>query len=314
MTDDDSQQRWVDRLRRSLRAVIRGKTDAIEQLLIGVLSGGHVLIEDVPGVGKTTLAKALARSVDLDFARVQFTPDLLPSDILGTHVLNPREGSLSFQPGPVFTNVLLADEINRASPRTQSALLEAMNEGQATIDGKTMKLPDPFLVLATQNPVDFQGTYPLPEAQLDRFVLRLRIGYPPLDDEVAMLFDRKAKDPLDAVERVISKDELVRTREAVRDVEVKESVARYLALLCDKTRDHDELALGASPRGTLVYFRACQARAFLAGRSYVTPDDAQALLLPVLGHRVQLTERARYGGRDASGALADILTQVPVPT
>ena len=313
MAEEAQERSWIDRLHRSLASVIRGKSDAIDLLLVGVFSGGHVLIEDVPGVGKTTLAKALARAVDLDFCRVQFTPDLLPSDILGTHVLNPREGSLSFQQGPIFTNVLLADEINRASPRTQSALLEAMNEGQATIDGKTMKLPDPFLVLATQNPVDFQGTYPLPEAQLDRFVLRLRIGYPSVEEEIAMLFDRTESDPLDSVERVITRDELLATRAAVRRIEVKPGVARYLTLVCDKTRDHEEIALGASPRGTLVFFRACQARALMQGRSYVLPDDVQALAVPVLGHRVQMTERARYGGRDAAAILSDILTKIPVP-
>jgi MoxR-like ATPase len=312
--EDTDEKRWIERLRRSLAAVLRGKPEAIEHLLIGVLASGHVLIEDVPGVGKTTLAKALARSVDLEFSRIQFTPDLLPSDILGTHVLNPREGSLTFQPGPVFTHVLLADEINRASPRTQSALLEAMNEGQATIDGKTMRLPEPFVVLATQNPTDFQGTYPLPEAQLDRFVLRLKIGYPSLDEELGMLFDRQGKDPLDAVERVLTRDELVGMREATQRIEVKESVARYLTKVCVATRDHEELSLGASPRGTLVYFRACQARALLSGRAFVTPSDVQALAVPVLAHRVQLTERARYGGRDTSGVLADILTRIPVPT
>jgi MoxR-like ATPase len=305
---------WVPELGEALAGVIRGKPDAIELLVIGVLAAGHVLIEDVPGIGKTTLAKALARAVDLDFARIQFTPDLLPSDILGTSVLDPRDGSFSFQPGAVFTNVLLADEINRASPRTQAALLEAMNEGQVTIDGETRELPEPFIVLATQNPVDFQGTYPLPEAQLDRFVLRLEVGYPSLDDEVSMLFDRKTVDPVDAVKRVLARADLVETQSIVREVDVKPAIARYIGALVAKTRDHEDVRLGASPRATLWLFRACQSRALVRGRAFVTPDDVQALATPVLAHRMQLTERARYGGKSAATIIADIVAAVPVPT
>lgn len=297
-----------------LEKVIVGKPEAIDLLLTGLLSGGHVLVEDVPGVGKTTLAKALARALDLDFARVQFTPDLLPSDILGTHVLNPREGALTFQQGPIFTHVLLADEINRASPRTQSALLEAMNEGQVTIDGKTMRLPEPFVVLATQNPVDFAGTYPLPEAQLDRFVLRLSMGYPPIDEEVRMLDDRRRVDPLEAVPRVLNRAELVERLAAVRAVDVAARVARYVAELCAASRDHEDVVLGASPRASLTLYRAAQARAHLRGRSYVTPDDVQSLAVPVLSHRIKLTDRARYGGRSADATVAAIVAKVPVPT
>jgi MoxR-like ATPase len=314
LADSSSKPAWIARLAETLANVIRGKSDAIELLVIGVLSAGHVLIEDVPGVGKTTLAKALARAVDLDFARVQFTPDLLPSDILGTHVLDPRNGTFSFQEGPVFTHVLLADEINRASPRTQAALLEAMNEGQATIDGKTLKLPEPFIVLATQNPVDFQGTYPLPEAQLDRFVLRLKVGYPSLDDEVSMLFDRKTVDPVDAVTPILARQDLLDTQALVRAVDVKNSVARYIGSIVARTRDHADVALGASPRATLWLFRACQSRALMRGRAFVVPDDVQALAAPVLAHRVQMTERARYGGKSAQSTIADILAEVAVPT
>ncbi len=305
---------WLPRLEEVLSNVIRGKPEAIERLLIGLLAGGHVLIEDVPGVGKTTLAKALARAVDLAFARIQFTPDLLPTDILGTHVLQPRDGTISFQEGPIFTNVLLADEINRASPRTQAALLEAMNEGQATIDGKTLRLPVPFLVLATQNPIDFQGTYPLPEAQLDRFVLRLRVGYPSADDEIAILFDRKTSDPVDAVPRGLSRDELVAAQSAVRDIDVKRAVAAYMGAIVAKTRDHEDIALGASPRATLWLFRASQARALLHGRSYVIPDDVQALASGVLAHRLVLTERARYGGKAPEALVTDVVRAVAVPT
>jgi MoxR-like ATPase len=301
-------------VRAALGRVIRGKPDVIELLLAGVFSGGHVLIEDVPGVGKTTLAKAFARAFELEFSRVQFTPDLLPSDILGTHTLNPREGTLSFQRGPVFTNVLLADEINRASPRTQSALLEAMSERQVTIDGVTMALPSPFLVLATQNPVDFEGTYPLPEAQLDRFLLRLSVGYPSEDEELEMIFDRQERDPLDAVEPLATGAELLGMMDEARRVHVERRVARYLRAVVGKTRDHDDVALGVSPRGTLSYLRACQARALLAGRGHITPDDVQALAVPVLGHRLKLTERTRYAGRGAAAVLADILAALPVPT
>jgi len=304
----------IGRLRRALSAVVRGKEDVIDRLLVGVLAGGHVLVEDVPGVGKTTLAKALARALDLNFSRVQFTPDLLPSDILGSHVLDPRDGTLTFKSGPIFTHVLLADEINRASPRTQSALLEAMNEGQITIDGSAMKLPEPFLVLATQNPSDFQGTYPLPEAQLDRFVLRLQVGYPPLEDEVAMLFDRRVEDPLDDVTRVLARAEFIEIRQRVRAVEVKPAVAKYLASICSATRDAEPIALGASPRATLAYFRACQARAFMAERSYVSPVDVQALAGAVLGHRIELTDKARHGGRSTEQVIADVVARVPVPT
>ena len=304
----------VERLAATLGRVIRGKPDAIGLLLTGVLSGGHVLIEDVPGVGKTTLAKAFARAFELEFSRVQFTPDLLPSDILGTHTLNPREGTLTFQRGPVFANVLLADEINRASPRTQSALLEAMSEKQVTIDGVTMRLPDPFFVLATQNPVDFQGTYPLPEAQLDRFALRLAIGYPPEDEELAMLFDRQQNDPLDAVEPLASGAALLAMVAEARHVHQEPRVARYLRAVVARTRDHDDVALGVSPRGTLALFRACQARALVAGRDHVKPDDVQALAAPVLAHRLQITERTRYAGRGATAVLEEVLAALPVPT
>jgi MoxR-like ATPase len=273
-----------------------------------------VLIEDVPGVGKTTLAKAFARSLGLDFSRVQFTPDLLPSDILGTHTLNPHDGSLSFRPGPVFTHVLLADEINRASPRTQSALLEAMSERQVTMDGKTMPLPAPFMVLATQNPVDFQGTYPLPEAQLDRFVLRFSLGYPSEEDELGMLYDRRDSDPLSRVEPRLSHQELGALVLAVRQVRVEERVARYMRALVASSRDHEDFALGVSPRGTLVLYRAAQARAWIRGRDHVVPDDVQALALPVLAHRLRVTERARYAGKSPASLCGELLETLPVPT
>jgi len=304
----------LDAIRSSLGKVIQGKSEVIDLLLVGVLGAGHVLVEDVPGVGKTTLAKALARTFRATFTRVQFTPDLLPSDILGAQVLNPREGSFSFHRGPVFTHVLLADEINRASPRTQSALLEAMSEAQATIDGTTHPLPQPFFVIATQNPVDYQGTYPLPEAQLDRFLLRIGVGYPGADDELKMLFARQRDNPLDAVEAVADVAELLRMQAAVREIEVKTSVAKYLLRIVTATRDHKDLELGVSPRGALSFFRAAQARAYIEKRSYVSPDDVQALAGPVLAHRLLMTTQARYGGTTAESVLAGIVGGLSIPT
>ena len=300
-------------VRAVLGRVLQGKSEVIDSLLVGVLGGGHVLIEDVPGVGKTTMAQALARAFGIQFTRVQFTPDLLPTDILGSQVLNPREGTFAFHRGPVFTNVLLADEINRASPRTQSALLEAMNEAQATIDGVTHPLPQPFFVLATQNPVDYQGTYPLPEAQLDRFLLRLGVGYPPAADELAMLYARQRENPLARVEAVCTKEDLLSMQASVRDVEVKEPVARYLLNIVRQTREQPGIELGVSPRGALAFFRAAQARAFLSRRTYVSPEDVQALALPVLAHRIGLTTQARYGGTTAATLLRQILAGVSVP-
>ncbi len=294
-------------------SVLQGKAEVIESLLVGVLGGGHVLIEDVPGVGKTTMAQALARAFGIAFTRVQFTPDLLPTDILGSQVLHPKDGTFAFHRGPIFTNVLLADEINRASPRTQSALLEAMNEAQATIDGVTYPLAEPFFVLATQNPVDYQGTYPLPEAQLDRFLLRLGVGYPPLNDELAMLYARQRENPLVHVTAVCTRDDLLAMQAAVREVVVKEPVGRYLLDVVRKTREQPGIALGTSPRGALAFFRAVQARAFLEGRSYATPEDVQALAVPVLAHRIGLSTEARYGGTTAEAMVRQIVAGVRVP-
>jgi MoxR-like ATPase len=297
-----------------MRGVLSGKNDVIDLLLVGVLGAGHVLVEDVPGVGKTTLAKALARALDMTFTRVQFTPDLLPTDILGAQVLNPRDGSLSFHQGPVFTNVLLADEINRASPRTQSALLEAMNEAQATVDGVTRPLPKPFFVVATQNPADYQGTYPLPEAQLDRFLLRIGVGYPSAEAELAMLYARRTVDPLASVAAVCNSEDILRIQAEVREVEVKEPVAKYLLEIIHESRKAAAIERGISPRGALAFFRATQARALLHGRAWVSPDDVHALAGPVLAHRVQLTTEARYGGVSEEEVLAKVARQVRVPT
>ena len=302
------------RILETIRRVVLTEGDGIELALIGILSGGHILLEDVPGVGKTTLAKTLARSLNMAFARVQFTPDLLPSDILGSTILNPQEGSFRFQEGPIFHHLLLADEINRASPRTQSALLEAMSERQVTLDGQTRPLPDPFFVIATQNPVDYQGTYPLPEAQLDRFLLRISLGYPSPQDELKMLFDRQESDPLDQIEAVVDLADLLALQRQIRALKVDEDVGRYLLRLIEATRKHPELSLGSSPRGGLALFRASQAAAFLQGRSFVSPDDIQRLVVPVLAHRVMLSNQARYSGKTAAQIIASLLESIPIPT
>ena len=304
----------LDALRQALGKVIRGKSERIDVLAVALLANGSVLMEDVPGVGKTTLAKAVARVVDLTFHRVQFTPDLLPTDILGSSIYNPADGTFHFRPGPVFCNVLLADEINRASPRTQSALLESMSEGQATIEGVRHPLPSPFFVLATQNPVDYHGTYPLPEAQLDRFLIYLNLGYPDPETELSILYDQTDHHPLEDLRPVLDRDELLALQSRVKAVTVEESVGRYMVTLVSQSRHDERLQLGVSPRGALMLFRASQAAAFLAGRQYVSPDDVQQMAPHVLSHRVILTSKAKYGGVTKARIIEDILSTVKVPT
>ena len=301
------------RLEENLGQVIRGKAECLEMLTIALLAGGSVLMEDVPGVGKTTLAKALAKSVDLSFNRVQFTPDLLPADILGSSIYNPVDGQFSFRAGPIFSHVLLADEINRASPRTQSALLEAMSESQATIEGIRHPLPAPFLVLATENPVEFHGTYPLPEAQLDRFLVLINIGYPDAATELEILYSQQSEHPLDSLRPVLTKDELLEMQQQVCEVKVAKNVGRYMVEIVERTRRDPRLRLGVSPRGTLMLFRASQAAAYLHGRDYVLPDDVQALTGYVLPHRLMLTSQSKYGGATKAEIIADIVKQVAVP-
>ncbi|HRH00345.1 MAG TPA: MoxR family ATPase [Polyangiaceae bacterium] len=300
-------------LRAQVGGVLRGKAEIVDQVLVAALAGGHVLLEDVPGVGKTTLAKAFARSLGVSFARVQFTPDLLPSDILGSLVLDRDAGTFSFRKGPIFTHVLLADEINRASPRTQSALLEAMSEGHVTVDGETHPLPPPFVVLATQNPSDHHGTYPLPEAQLDRFLMRLSIGYPSHAETLELLFARATVDPLDALAPRLPEGGLVELQLAAREVRVDREVASYLVTLIERTRAHPDVELGVSPRGALGLFRASQARALLLGRGFVAPDDVAALAVPVLAHRLLLGPEAKYAGRRGEGVIRAIVESEPVP-
>ena len=304
----------VAQLRSRLGQVLRGKGPVIDLALVGIFAGGHVLLEDVPGVGKTTLAKALARAFGVRFTRVQFTPDLLPGDITGSLVLHPDSGTFSFQRGPIFTNIFLADEINRASPRTQAALLEAMNEGQVTVEGETYALEAPFFVVATQNPADYQGTYPLPEAQLDRFLVRISIGYPSRHEELEMLFARRTGDPLNDLAAVCTQQNLVSIQEAIRAIEVKPIVASYLLDIVEATRRDPELSLGVSPRGSLSLFRAAQAHAFLSERDYVSPADVKAIAVATLSHRIGLRDEVRYGGGDGAGIVARIVSAVRVPT
>jgi MoxR-like ATPase len=293
--------------------VIVGKAAAIELLLVSLLVEGHTLLEDVPGIGKTTLAKALARSIELSFARIQFTPDLLPSDVTGINYFNQRQQEFSFRPGPVFSQVLLADEINRATPRTQSALLEAMQERQVTVDGQTYSLPRPFLVLATQNPIELEGTFPLPEAQVDRFLMQVRLGYPSEEEEEDILVRYQRDDPLVALQPVATADDVKALQAQVREVHVSDGVRRYVTQVTRATREHPSVDLGVSPRGTLALFKASQALAALRGRDFVIPSDVQALCAPVLTHRVHISPQVRLRGRSPVQVIAEITEAVPVP-
>lgn len=284
----------------------------IQDLVIALLSGNHMLMEDVPGVGKTTLAKAMAKSLSADFKRVQFTPDLLPTDILGSSVYHPCDGSFTFKQGPVFTNILLADEINRASPHTQSSLLEAMSERQASIEGTTYALPAPFLVIATQNPIEFHGTYPLPEAQLDRFGMRINLGYPAKDQEVEALYSQFHHHPLEDVRPLLECASVMAMQTAVRAVRVDPRLARYIIDLADATRHHSAVKVGGSPRGSLTLFRIAQSRAFVEGRDYAIPEDVKAVAVPTLAHRLALETKAKYSGVLKEDVVREILDKVPV--
>ena len=300
-------------IRENVARVIVGADEAIDLMLVAMLAGGHVLLEDVPGTGKTMMARSFARSIDASFQRIQFTPDLMPSDILGVHYYSQKSGDFEFRAGPIVANVLLADEINRATPRTQSALLEAMQEGTFTVEGETRQLPQPFLVLATQNPIELEGTFPLPEAQLDRFLLRLHLGYPDEEGEVRVLRRFSATSPLEDLVPVVSGAELVRLSEALPMVHVEDDVARYVVQICRATRDHASFELGASPRASLALFHAARARAAIDSRDYVRPDDVKALAPPVLSHRLLLSSQTRLRGRSADDLLHEILAETPVP-
>jgi MoxR-like ATPase len=294
------------------RAIVN-KEDEIRECLVTLLCEGHLLIEDVPGVGKTMLAKSLARSLDCSFRRIQFTPDLLPSDVTGVRAFNQKESNFEFRPGPVFAQILLADEINRATPKTQAALLEAMEERQVTIDGDTHQLPAPFMVMATQNPIEYAGTFPLPEAQLDRFMMKVRLGYLTAKQEAQLLGQDKVESPFEELQPVVLPEELTAAQKAVREVFVKPELRDYIARLVERTRSHPEIALGASTRGTLNLFHASQARAAAVGRDFVTPDDIKALAEPVLAHRLILRPNAEMQGQTAGKILAQLLDREQVP-
>ncbi|MFC1762263.1 AAA family ATPase [Planctomycetota bacterium] len=300
-------------LRENLQQVILGKSECIDILLIALLTEGSVLIEDVPGVGKTTLAKALAQSLDARFHRIQFTPDLLPADILGSSIYNPVTGEFKFDPGPIFCNILLADEINRASPRTQSALLEAMNEQQATIEGTRHPLPRPFMVMATQNPVEFHGTYPLPEAQLDRFLVQLDMGYPSIQTEMEILTSRSHTDPLDALKPILPLSKIKDMQQQVKEVHIDGAILEYLAEVAHTTRHDNRLQLGISPRGTLMLSRSAQAAAWVQERDHVLPDDVLWLAPYVLPHRLLPTSHSRSQGITKQQIMDDILEHIKVP-
>lgn len=301
-------------IRENIEKVIVGKGEVIDRFLIALLSSGHILLEDVPGTGKTMLAKTAAKSIDGDFRRIQFTPDLLPSDLTGINFYNQKKGEFEFRAGAVFTNLLLADEINRATPRTQSALLECMEERQVTIDGETRKLSAPFIVIATQNPVETQGTFPLPEAQLDRFLVKVDMGYPSSDDGVAILKRFKSENPLDSIKPVATADQIVDAQKSYTKVFVSDDAMTYIIRIAEETRQHQDIILGVSPRGTQALLKAAQVCAILRGRDFVTPDDIREMVPSVFGHRIILKSSARIKKNQNLAVLDAILSSVPVPT
>jgi MoxR-like ATPase len=303
----------VQRVINNVEKVIVGKAESVAFSLIAVICNGHVLIEDVPGVGKTVLTKAIARSIGCSFKRIQFTPDLLPSDVTGVSIYNQKTGNFEFRAGPIMSQIVLADEINRATPKTQSALLEAMEETQITIDGVTYRLPEPFMVMATQNPIEYEGTFPLPEAQLDRFMMNIKLGYPKVSDEMNILDTHQFHHPLDDLEQIMVAEELVMIQKQIRSIHVDPSIREYIVAIANATRNHNNIYLGASPRGSLALYRASQAFAAIRGRGYVIPDDVKLLAKPTLGHRIIVTPAARVRAITSTTVLEEILQSVPVP-
>jgi MoxR-like ATPase len=302
----------VQRVVANVERVIVGKAEPVAFSLIAVICHGHVLIEDVPGVGKTVLTKAIARSIGCTFKRIQFTPDLLPSDVTGVSIYNQKTSNFEFRPGPIMAQIVLADEINRATPKTQSALLEAMEEAQLTVDGTTYRLPVPFMVMATQNPIEYEGTFPLPEAQLDRFMMNISLGYPKASDEINILDTHQHHHPLDDLVQIMTADELVLIQQQVRSIHVEPSIREYIVAIANATRSHPNIYLGVSPRGSLALFRAAQAFAAMRGRGYVIPDDIKFLAKPTLAHRIIVTPSARVRAITSTAILEEILQTVPV--
>ncbi len=303
----------IQRIIYNIEKVMIGKRDIIELSLTALLAEGHVLLEDVPGVGKTMMVRALAKSIGADFKRIQFTPDLLPSDVTGVSIYNPQEMEFQFRPGPLMSNIVLADEINRTSPKTQSALLEAMEEKSLTIDGITYMLEKPFFVMATQNPIEYEGTYPLPEAQLDRFLLKLEMGYPDPEEEIEILNRAQKEPPIDELSSVITLDELRDLQKQVKDVYVSETIKRYIVDLSQGTREHGSIYLGVSPRGSIALMKAAQAKAFMSGRDFVLPDDVKLLVRPVFAHRMVLNTEARFSSIPIDEIINRIVELVAVP-
>ncbi|MDE3840784.1 AAA family ATPase [Bacillus methanolicus] len=309
----DQMNPTIERILQNIEKVMIGKRKVAELCLVALLAEGHVLLEDVPGVGKTMMVRALAKSVNANFKRIQFTPDLLPSDVTGVSIYNPKELEFQFRPGPIMGNIILADEINRTSPKTQSALLEGMEEGSVTIDGVTRKLEKPFFVMATQNPIEYEGTYPLPEAQLDRFLLKMKMGYPEIDEEMEVLNRAEKIPPIEELQPVISLEELRELQNQIKNVYVDQTIKRYIVDIANGTRSHSSVYLGASPRGSIALMKAAQSYAFMYGRDYVIPDDIQYLAPYVFAHRIILKSEAKFEGISAEEIVNRVLARVPVP-
>lgn len=313
MVKTASYNKKIESILSNIQKVIVGKDEVATLSLVALLAEGHVLLEDVPGVGKTMLVRAIAKSIDCEFKRIQFTPDLLPSDITGMSIYNPKELKFEFRPGPILGNVVLADEINRTSPKTQSALLEAMEENSVTVDGHTIEIKKPFFVMATQNPIEYEGTYPLPEAQLDRFILMLNMGYPSMTDELEILQRTDKGHPIDRIQSVLKREDIITIQEEVKEVHISENVQKYILGIVGATRDHEDLFLGASPRASIALMKAAKALAYIQNRDFVLPDDIQYLAAAVLAHRLILTTEATYQGKKGQDIIEEILEGIPVP-